>query len=180
MGSWGIRFASRRVLYFRSLQRDHRAKCHIVDQDSMTPMSMNLTDLVSRGRCSPTSVSAGLVAKPPVRSFSLLVQGACHCGHRMFTAPLPPTSQIRLLRCAAQVCAPLCRVVVVKSCSPDRADDSVEDSVKPMKERYVGMLSDWIRGHGESCADSHIDFLFKFMGEGRSEIPSCLYGGRVS
>ena len=59
-----------------------------------------------------------------------------------------------------------------QSCSPDRADDSLQDSVKPMKERYiikhfqyledvgyVGMLSDWIRGHGEaatsiSCSSS--------------------------
>ena len=82
---------------------------------------------------------------------------------------------------------------MVKSCFPDRADDSLEDSVKPMKERYiikhfqyledvgyVVMLSDWIRGHGEVCADSHIDFLFKLFGDGRSEVPSCLYGGRVS
>ena len=59
-----------------------------------------------------------------------------------------------------------------QSCSPDRADDSQQDSVKPMKERYiikhfqyledvgyVGMLGDWIRGHGEaatsiSCSSS--------------------------
>ena len=63
---------------------------------------------------------------------------------------------------------------------PDRADISLEDSVKPMKERYtinyfqyhenvvcVGMLSDWIRGHGEVCADSYIDFQSKLEGYGR-------------
>ena len=62
----------------------------------------------------------------------------------------------------------------------DRADDSLEDSVKPMTESYtikyfqyhedvgyVGMLSDCIRGHGEVCADSNTDSQFKLKGDGR-------------
>ena len=85
--------------------------------------------------------------------------------------------------------APMCSVdvCVAMSCgdgsfSPDGAYDSLWDSVKPMKGKYiincfqhqedvgfVCVLNDWINSNDEICADNYNYFRFKLKGNGRSE-----------